>query len=124
MSTAVSAQKSGSCKPCWVKTLRGETMNRVHTTAFRFLLTALALSSCFAITTFAQNASPSPSQDPTKKPDSPPAAQQQDPFAPEQAKPLPPGMTGSDVNDPRTKLTPGVFDAGEAAMGIKHLQLV
>jgi len=99
-------------------------MNRVHITAFRFLITSLALCSCFAITTFAQNASPSPSQDPTKKPDSPPAAQEQNPFAPEQAKPLPPGMTGSDVNDPRAKLTPGVWDAGEAAMGIKHLQLV
>jgi hypothetical protein len=101
-------------------------MNRVHITAFRFLITSLALCSCFAITTFAQNASPSPSpsQDPTKKPDSPPAAQEQNPFAPEQPKPLPPGMTGSDVNDPRAKLTPGVWDAGEAAMGIKHLQLV
>jgi len=37
---------------------------------------------------------------------------------------LPPGMTGSDVNDPRAKLTPGLYDAGEAAMGIKHLTLV
>ena len=29
-------------------------------------------------------------------------------------------MTGADTNDPRAKLTPGIFDAGEAAMGIKH----
>jgi len=50
--------------------------------------------------------------------------QQQNPFAPEPAPPLPPGMTGSDVNDPRAKLTPGLFDAGEAAMGIKHLELL
>ena len=28
-------------------------------------------------------------------------------------------MTGSDVNDPRAKLTPGIYDAGEAAMGIQ-----
>jgi len=28
------------------------------------------------------------------------------------------------VNDPRFKLTPGLYDAGEAAMGIKHLVLV
>ncbi len=34
------------------------------------------------------------------------------------------GMTGSDVNDPRAKLTPGLFNAGEAAMGMKHLTLV
>ena len=33
-------------------------------------------------------------------------------------------MTGSDVNDPRAKLTPGLYNAGEAAMGIKHLALV
>jgi hypothetical protein len=33
-------------------------------------------------------------------------------------------MTGSDVKDPRAKLTPGLYDAGEAAMGIKHLTLV
>ncbi len=33
-------------------------------------------------------------------------------------------MTGSDTNDPRTKLTPGFYDAGEAAMGIKHLMLL
>jgi hypothetical protein len=33
-------------------------------------------------------------------------------------------MTGSDVNDPRYKLSPGMYDAGEAAVGIKHLQLV
>jgi len=100
-------------------------MNRVHITAFRLLITSLALCSCFVITTFAQNPTPSPSQDPTKKPDSPPsAAPEQNPFAPEKAKPLPPGMTGSDENDPRAKLTPGIYDAGEAAMGIKHIQLV
>ncbi len=50
--------------------------------------------------------------------------QQQNPFAPEAAPALPPGMSGSDVNDPRAKLTPGMFDAGEAAMGLKHLQLI
>jgi hypothetical protein len=46
------------------------------------------------------------------------------PFAPEPAPALPPGMTGSDANDPRAKLTPGLYDAGEASMGIKHLVLV
>jgi hypothetical protein len=33
-------------------------------------------------------------------------------------------MTGSDVNDPRFKLTPGVYDAGEVSMGMKHLLLL
>ena len=33
-------------------------------------------------------------------------------------------MRGSDVNDPRYKLKPGLYDAGEAAVGIKHLALV
>jgi hypothetical protein len=33
-------------------------------------------------------------------------------------------MTGSDASDPRATLSPGVFNAGEAAMGIKHLLLV
>ncbi|MGP0020708.1 MAG: LVIVD repeat-containing protein [Candidatus Sulfotelmatobacter sp.] len=49
---------------------------------------------------------------------------QGNPFAPEPAPPLPPGMTGSDPNDPRAKLTPGMYDAGEAAMGIQHLLLL
>jgi hypothetical protein len=51
-------------------------------------------------------------------------AQEQNPFAPQPAPPLPAGMTGSDANDPRYKLTPGLYDAGEAAMGMKHLTLV
>jgi hypothetical protein len=53
-----------------------------------------------------------------------PEEEERNPFAPEPAQPLPPGMTGSDVNDPRAKLAPGLYNAGEAAMGIKHLQLV
>jgi len=47
-----------------------------------------------------------------------------DPFAPAQAGSLPAGMTGSDANDPRAKLTPGVYDAGEVGMGMKHLLLL
>lgn len=42
----------------------------------------------------------------------------------ETAPPLPAGMTGSDASDPRAKLTPGLFDAGEASMGMKHLMLL
>jgi hypothetical protein len=58
-------------------------------------------------------------QEPAKTP-----AADQNPFAPQPAPPLPPGMTGSDVNDPRYKLSPGLFDAGETSLGMKHLELV
>ncbi|MGD9629951.1 MAG: LVIVD repeat-containing protein [Pyrinomonadaceae bacterium] len=47
-------------------------------------------------------------------------------FAQQQPKPAPtlePGMKGSDPTDPRAKLKPGMFDAGEAAFGMKHLTL-
>jgi hypothetical protein len=46
------------------------------------------------------------------------------PFLPEPAPALPPGMTGSDADDPRAKLSPGLYDAGETSMGIKHLLLL
>lgn len=46
-------------------------------------------------------------------------AQQQ----PKPAPTLPPGMKGSDPSDPRSKLTPGMYDAGEALFGMRHLTL-
>ncbi|HKQ51041.1 MAG TPA: hypothetical protein VJT74_01640 [Pyrinomonadaceae bacterium] len=83
------------------------------------------MCSCFAARTLAQTASPSPSPEPTPTPESKPANQDGgNPFAPEPAPPLPAGMTGSDVNDPRAKLSPGTYDAGETAQGIKHIVLV
>jgi hypothetical protein len=45
----------------------------------------------------------------------------EDPFAPQPAPPLPAGMTGSDVSDPRYSLKPGLYNAGEAALGMKHI---
>lgn len=48
----------------------------------------------------------------------------EDIFAPQPAPALPPGMTGSDANDPRAKLSPGLYDAGETAMGMKHVLLL
>lgn len=91
-------------------------MNRVHAIISQLLMTSLTLCLCFVVTAFAQTPTPSP-QSAAKE-------QEADPFAPEPPQPLPAGMTGSDVNDPRAKLTPGVFDAGVAAMGIKHLLLL
>ncbi|HKO60889.1 MAG TPA: hypothetical protein VJV03_07000, partial [Pyrinomonadaceae bacterium] len=89
-------------------------MNRIPEMVSRLLIACFVLCCCLVITTVAQT--PSPSPEAAKSPENP--------FAPEKAEPLPAGMTGSDVNDPRAKLTPGVFDAGEAAMGIKHVLLV
>ena len=100
-------------------------MNRVHDIAFRLLLASFVLCSCFVTRTPSQTPSPS-SQESTKAPDTKTANKEEEanPFAPEPAQPLPAGMMGSDANDPRAKLTPGFYDAGEAAMGIKHLMLL
>src|SRR5215510_389211 len=94
-------------------------MNRVHTMAFRLLVGALLLWSCFAGKMQAQTPS---SQEPTKPANAKP--DQKDPFTPEPAPPLPPGMTGSDANDPRAKLAPGKYNAGEVSLGMKHILLL
>jgi len=98
-------------------------MSRVHMMAFRLFVGSLLLWSCFAGQMQAQTPS---SQESTKaataKPDQKKA--EEDPFAPEPAPPLPAGMTGSDANDLRAKLKPGLFDAGEASLGLKHLLLL
>jgi hypothetical protein len=94
-------------------------MNRVRTATVQLLAALVVLCSCFAAKTLAQTTSPSPAPSAT-----PAAPQNANPFAPQPAPPLPAGMTGSDVNDPRAKLSPGMYDAGEAAMGIKHLMLL
>jgi hypothetical protein len=97
-------------------------MNRVQTIAFRLLVASLVLL-WFAGEMQAQT----PSSQESKKPADAKTDQkkaEQDPFAPEPAPPLPSGMTGSDANDPRAKLTPGMYDAGEVSMGLKHLFLL
>ncbi len=72
---------------------------------------------------------PSPKAPITQPPDAKAAAKptptdELDEFAPKPAPPLPPGMTGSNPNDPRYTLKPGLYDAGEAAMGMQHLDFV
>src|SRR2546427_4369311 len=99
------------------KIFGGETMNRVHSIAFRVLLASLVLCCWFSMRTQAQTSSPSPAASAT------PAAPA-NPFAPQPAPPLPAGMTGSDANDPRAKLSPGMYDAGETSQGLKHLMLL
>jgi hypothetical protein len=98
-------------------------MSRVHPFALRLLTASLVLCSCLSAGTLAQTTSPSPT--PMKTPESKPAAQESgNPFALESAPPLPAGMTGSDTGDPRAKLSPGLYEAGEAAMGMRHLMLL
>jgi hypothetical protein len=77
----------------------------------------------------AQSQAPAQSQTPAPAAQAPAQAAkapeaEQNPFAPQPAPPLPPGMTGSDTNDPRYKLKPGLYDAGEAANGLKHVAFV
>jgi len=102
-------------------------MSRVHDVTLRLLMASLVVCSCFVATTLAQTPSPSPSASASPSPEAaktPDKQEQANPFAPEKPKPLPPGMTGSDINDPRAQLAPGFLNAGEAAMGLKHVLLV
>lgn len=71
-------------------------MNRIKFTAYRLIIALFVVGICFAADVSAQN-----NKTPT----------------------LPAGMKGSNPNDPRAKLAPGLFNAGEAAFGIKHLLL-
>jgi hypothetical protein len=92
-------------------------MNRSRSLVFRLLIAAFAVAFLGSVTARLQaQASPAP----TAKA-APAAEEEEDPFAAQPATPLPPGMTGSTTNDPRVGLKPGLYDAGEAAMGIKHL---
>jgi hypothetical protein len=99
-------------------------MNRVHTTGFRLVVAFVVVWSCSALRADAQT--PSPSPETTKAPETKPATpeEKKNPFAPEPAAPLPAGMTGSDASDPRAQLAPGMYDAAETSMGIKHVMLL
>ena len=92
-------------------------MNRVHTTTLRLLTFFLFLFLCIAAGTQAQTPSPTPE---AKSADQGGG----DPFGLEYAKPLPPGMKGSNASDPRSKLRPGLYDAGETANGLRHVLLL
>jgi hypothetical protein len=94
-------------------------MNRVHRVIFYVALAAII--SFFGIVRLhaqAQTPPPAPSPSPQAADD------EENPFAPEPPPTLPPGMKGADVNDPRAKLSPGLYNAGETAMGMKHLTLL
>jgi len=113
-------------------------MNQVSSVAFRVAVAAMFL--CSGVSRIAAQepaaAAPTqgaPKQDSSKQDAAKPGAtknekgdedENENPFAPQPAQPLPAGMTGSDVSDPRFKLTSGMYDAAETSMGMKHLQLV
>lgn len=76
---------------------------------------AVAMFGLSPMHSFAQDAKPAPSTSKAQPKD------ELDEFAAQPAPPLPAGMTGADANDPRFKLKPGLYDAGEIAMGMKRL---
>jgi hypothetical protein len=105
-------------------------MKQLPSIALRVAAATLIL--CFGVSRMRAQApsTPPPAQTPAATPAHEPAAkddkddEDDNPFAPEPAPTLPLGMTGSDASDPRAKLTPGLYDAGETSMGMKHLVLV
>jgi hypothetical protein len=107
-------------------------MNRVKSGAFGLACVgAMAIGLCFGVSRAHAQAQAPAATEPSAPPSTPavPGAAKEaeppkNPFAPEPAPPLPAGMTGADTNDPRFKLTPGLFDAGETALGMKHVLLV
>jgi len=94
-------------------------MNQMPGVAFRLAVAAIILCSGITRVQAQTPATSPPAQEPAKAPE-----EQENPFAPQPAPTLPSGMTGSDANDPRAKLAPGMYDAGETSMGMKHLQLL
>jgi hypothetical protein len=110
-------------------------MNRVAVAVFRLALLTMFLIFGVKQMRAQDSAAAQPKQDSAKqdgaKPESGKAdgakkeesEEEANPFAAKPAPPLPAGMTGSDPNDPRAKLAPGLYDAGETSMGLNHLML-
>jgi len=95
--------------------------------AFRWASVAFAAAGLFVGMgrIIAQQQTPAPASAPDAKAVAKPTpADEMDEFAPKPAPPLPPGMTGSSTADPRYTLKPGLYDAGETAMGMKHLDFL
>jgi len=92
-------------------------MNRKQALAFRLFSVAFSVAVMYFNVGSLRAQAPAAPAAPAAKP----APAEDDPFAPQPATPLPPGMTGSTTNDPRVGLKPGLYDAGEAAMGMEHI---
>ncbi len=94
-------------------------MNQIPTTTFRLFAAAILLGLCLTGKLQAQTP---PAQESSKPADQ--KKEEQEMPGVEKAPPLPAGMTGSDAADPRFNLKPGLFDAGEVAKGLRHIQLL
>jgi hypothetical protein len=93
-------------------------MNRTQSLAFR--LAGVAFGTALVFSSWGALLAQAPAA---------PAAQaapeeEENPFTPKPPAPLPPGMTGSTTSDPRVGLKAGLYDAGEAAMGMEHIAFV
>lgn len=110
-------------------------MNVARLFKFRSLAVALVaagLSAGFHPLTAQQaapvpNTTPAPAAQPTpdaKATSKPTPTDEMDEFVPKPAPPLPPGMTGSSTTDPRYTLKAGMYDAGETALGMKHIDFL
>ncbi len=106
-------------------------MNQAARILFRLMMAVIFLSLNVSVLCAQSQAPASPpaggaqaAQGPADK-DKAEAADEEEgnPFAPEPAPALPPGTSGSNINDPRYDLKPGLYDAGETAMGMKHVAL-
>jgi hypothetical protein len=95
-------------------------MKRSQSLVFRLLIAAFAVTFLGSVTARLQAQTPPAPPAPAAKA-APAAEEEEDPFAAQPVTPLPPGMRGSTTSDPRVGLKPGLYDAGETAMGIKHL---
>src|SRR6202021_3866381 len=92
--------------------------NGVQRVAFRFAGVA-AIVLCFGVSAMhAQTDTQAPATSAPAPEASKAPAMDENPFAATPAPPLPPGMSGSDANHPRFKLTPGLYDAGDASVGM------
>ena len=89
-------------------------MKRARALAFRLLVAAFTLAVLNSTIVSVKAQTPA-----AAKPA--PPADDDAPLTPQPPPPLPPGMTGSTMNDPRVGLKAGLYDAGEAAMGMEHL---
>jgi hypothetical protein len=101
-------------------------LNRVKNVAFRLAgMAAVVLFSGVGVMQAQESApsTPAPAAQAPAAPAKAPEAEE-NPFAPKPAPPLPAGMTGADTKDPRFTLKPGMYDAGEAAIGMKHVAFV
>jgi hypothetical protein len=101
-------------------------LNRVKNVAFRLAGMAAVVLFSGVGAMQAQEPAPSTPAPAAQAPAAPAKAPEaeENPFAPKPAPPLPAGMTGADTKDPRFTLKPGMYDAGEAAIGMKHVAFV